>query len=107
MVDTMQPHCLFASDNRRRGHAKRMNLRNTEKREPLAPLQRLAGKKTPRLSVQGEVFLLTSPFIERAYRTSGIDPILSVRLPELTRHIRKPLAFARHVQEYLEFELAF
>src|SRR5271154_6695018 len=47
-----------------------MNLRKTEKHEPLAPGRRLAGKKTPRLSVEGRVFLLTSPFIERAYRTS-------------------------------------
>jgi hypothetical protein len=49
-----------------------MNLHKMEKRGPLAPLRRLAGKKTPRLSVQDEVFLLTSPFIERAYRTCGV-----------------------------------
>src|SRR5271154_2143876 len=50
-----------------------MNLRKTEKHEPLAPGRRLAGKKTPHLSVEGRVFLLTSPFIERAYRTSFVS----------------------------------
>src|SRR5277367_2739603 len=49
-----------------------MNLRRTEKHEPLAPLRRLEVKAKPFLPVNGEVFPLTSPFIERGYRRSGV-----------------------------------
>jgi len=38
-----------------------------------------AGRISPLPPVVGEVFLLTSPFIERAYRGSGIGPNLNVR----------------------------
>ncbi len=58
MVDTVQPHCLFASESRSRRHAKMMNLRKVEKRELLTPLRRLDAKGKPSLPVKGEVFLL-------------------------------------------------
>jgi hypothetical protein len=65
-----------------------MNLRRTEKHEPLAPLRRLEVKAKPFLPVNGEVFPLTSPFIERGYRKSG-GPFQEL-VPAIVRH-KRPL----------------
>jgi hypothetical protein len=46
----------------------KMNSRNVEKPDRLTPLLELEGKKTLLPPVEGAVFFLTSPFIERAYR---------------------------------------
>jgi hypothetical protein len=60
----------------------KMNFRNVEKPDRGTPLLGLEGKKTLLPPVEGGVFLLTSSFIERAYRTSEICPDLIVRLPD-------------------------
>ena len=60
-----------------------MNLAEKENHERLAPLRRLDGQgKSSLLPVDGEVFLLTSPFIERRYRPSEIGSDSNVRLPD-------------------------
>jgi hypothetical protein len=51
----------------------KMNSRNVEKPDRLTPLLELEGKKTLLPPVEGAVFFLTSPFIERAYQTSGSE----------------------------------
>src|SRR5258708_38742043 len=59
--------------NRRRRHDNNMTLR--KKKTPRASQHYMgwrAGQKSLLLPVAGEFFLLTLPFIERAYRRSGI-----------------------------------
>src|ERR1700738_1249457 len=58
--------------NRRRRHDNNMTLR--KKKTPRASQHYMgwrAGQTSLLLPVAGEVFLLTLPFIERGYRTSG------------------------------------
>jgi len=56
MVDTMQPPCLLVSESRRHLYGKRMNLRKMEKREPLAPLRSLVGRKLPAFQSRAKCF---------------------------------------------------
>jgi hypothetical protein len=65
MVDTLQPRCLFASETEGRRHANEMNLRNRENRGSSLQHMGWTARRSYHL-VGGEVFLLTSPFIERA-----------------------------------------
>lgn len=58
-----------------------MNLR--ERKTPGASLQHkgwMARNFSPLPSVEAEVFFLTSPFIERGYRTSWFSPVQVVGL---------------------------
>ena len=73
MVDTIQPRSLSCFRIRKRHHDHRMNLQRTK---TTRASQHEMGWKAPRtlplLPVAGEPFLLTFPFIERAYRPSGL-----------------------------------
>src|SRR5271154_6792687 len=73
MVGILRPHCLFASETERRRRANEMNLR---KRETHGNSHQhkgwMAGRIYPFPPVVGEVFFLTSPFIERANRKSEV-----------------------------------
>jgi len=79
MVGILRPHCLFASETERRRRANEMNLR---KRETHGNSHQhkgwMAGRIYPLPPVVGEVFFLTSPFIERGYRRSEIGPTLNI-----------------------------
>src|SRR6266849_2024135 len=71
MVGILQPLCLSASETEGRRHDITMNLRKSENHS--APLHYMGWTARPfslRPPVAGEAFLLTSPFIERAYRKS-------------------------------------
>ena len=73
MVGTAQPLCLSASETDGRRYDITMNLRKSENHS--ASLHYLGWKVRPfppRLPVAGKAFLLTSPFIERAYRRSSL-----------------------------------
>ena len=71
MVGTAQPLCLSASGTEGRRHRGTMNLRKGQRHNAsFRYLGWTARPFPPRLPVAGEVFLLTSPFIERANRTS-------------------------------------
>ena len=70
MVGTAQPLCLFACGTERRRHRNSMNLRRRQIHSAsLRYLGWTARRFSQRLPVAGESFLLTSPFIERRYRT--------------------------------------
>ena len=69
MVGTLQPPCLPASEAEGRRHHSKMNRGKGNITDPHS--MRWAGWRdhlSLRLPVAGEVFLLTSPLIERAYR---------------------------------------
>jgi hypothetical protein len=71
MVGILKPHCLFASEAEGRGHANEMNLRKREIHgNSLQYKGWMARNSSPLSPVEGEVFFLTSSFIERANRTS-------------------------------------
>src|SRR5258708_26526067 len=76
MVDTLRPRCLFAPETEGRRHANGMNLRNRENRgSSLQHTGWISGRISPFPPVEGEVFFLTSPFIERAcFESSGKLP---------------------------------
>src|SRR6266481_4754889 len=64
-------------------YASAMNLRKRKITDPqLYELGWMAGRISSLPPVAGEVFLLTSPFIERAYRRSGSAQKGLVRLPD-------------------------
>jgi len=69
MVDTFQPRSLSCFRIRERRHDNEMNL---EKEKALRDSQHAMGWKAQRtfslFPVAGEIFPLTFPFIERAYR---------------------------------------
>ena len=73
MVDTFQPRSLSCFRNRKRRHDNEMNL---EKENGPSDSQHDMGwnaqRTFPLLPVAGEMFLLTFPFIERAYRRSQV-----------------------------------
>ena len=75
MVGNLQPHCLSASEVDGRGHANKMNLQKWENHGLLTPSLGLDARKNFLLPpVDGEVFPLTSPFIERANRKLTLYP---------------------------------
>src|SRR5277367_4840092 len=75
MVGILRPHCLFASGAEGRRHANEMNLRKRENHgSSLQHKGWMAGRIYPLPPVVAEVFFLTSPFIERGYRTTEIGP---------------------------------
>ena len=77
MVGTAQPLCLFACGTEGRRHRDPMNLRKRQIHS--ASLHYLGWTERPfpqRLPVAGEVFFLTSPFIERGNRKS--EPLLQM-----------------------------
>src|ERR1700730_13497083 len=68
MVGTAQPLCLFASATQRRRQHSAMNLR--ERQNHRVSSHYLGWTATP-CPVAAELFVLTSPFIERDYRQLG------------------------------------
>src|SRR5467141_1048230 len=83
MVDNVQPRSLSCFRIRKRRHENRMDLRRANTPEPLN--MTWAGERSEQLrSFQspGLFFLLTLPFIERAYRRSEILPRPLVRLSD-------------------------
>ena len=83
MVGNLRPHCLFASEAEGRRHANEMKPRKRETSG--VSLQHkgwMVGKFSSLLPVEGELFFLTSPFIERRYRPSEIGSDSNVRLPD-------------------------
>src|SRR5712692_4667075 len=73
MVDNVQPRSLSCFRIRKRHHENRMDLRRANNPEPLT--MTWAGERSEHFcSFQspGLSFLLTLPFIERAYRTSTV-----------------------------------
>jgi hypothetical protein len=62
-----------------------MNSHEVEKHGRLTTLVGLDVRKKLLLPVEGEVFFLTSPFIERAYRTTGFDVPLATATPAVPR----------------------
>ena len=72
MVGPAQPVCLFASGTDRRRHDSIMNLRNGSDHSVSLQYEGWTARPFSRcLTVAGEVFVLTSPFIERDYRRLG------------------------------------
>jgi hypothetical protein len=72
MVGILRLHCLFASEAEGRRHANQMNLQKWENDGPsFHAMGWMAGRISSLPPVAGEVFFLTSPFIEREKRTSG------------------------------------
>ena len=80
MVGTAQPLCLFASGTNGRRYEGTMNLRKRKTHRVSLHYWDWTAN-TLCFAVAGEVFVLTSPFIERDYRNVGIWPI------RLTGHI--------------------
>jgi hypothetical protein len=73
MVGTAQPLCLFASGTEGRRHHRAMNLRRRQNHTASLHYPGWTTRPSPlRLPVAGELFLLTSPFIERRYRRCGV-----------------------------------
>ena len=73
MVGILRPHCLFASEAEGRRHANEMNLRKRENQgTSLQHKGWMARNFSPLPPVEGEVFFLTSPFIERGNRKSEV-----------------------------------
>lgn len=69
MVGLAQPLCLSALGIDGRRHENVMNRAEKENSQSLVPLLRLEAKTFSLcLAERGEVFVLTSPFIERDYR---------------------------------------
>src|SRR6202795_362212 len=76
MVGTAQPICLSASGTDGRRYDSTMNLR--KRKTHSVSSQDWGWTARPfslRLTAVGEVFVLTSPFIERGYRQLGIGQI--------------------------------
>src|SRR5271155_2078431 len=86
MVGNLRPHCLFASETERRRHANEMNLRKRENHGNSIQHKGWMARRIPPLApVVGELFFLTSPFIERGNRTSlTMAASGDKRTPELT-----------------------
>ena len=79
MVGTAQPLCLFASETEGRRYDNDDESAEKENSQNLAPLLGLDGKTiSPLPPVVGEVFFLTSPFIESGY---GKSEVLVPKLP--------------------------
>src|ERR1035437_4542627 len=75
MVGIAQPVCLSASGTDRRRYEGTMNLRNRKNHSVSFHSWGWTARAFPLgLTVVGEVFLLTSLFIERDYRQLGIVP---------------------------------
>jgi hypothetical protein len=73
MVGTVQPRCLSASGIKGRRYDSTMNLRKRKTYSVSFHSWGWTARPFPlRFAVAGEVFVLTSPFIERAYRHVGI-----------------------------------
>src|ERR1700687_4202555 len=91
MVDNVQPRSLSCFRIRKRRHENRMDLRRANNPEPLT--MTWAGERSEHFcSFQspGLSFLLTLPFIERAYRTSSQGLVLNMS-GNLTQYKRAPL----------------
>ena len=72
MVDNVQPRSLSCFRIRKRRHEIRMDLRRANNQEPLNMTWAGERSEQPRSFRSPEMFfLLTLPFIERAYRKSG------------------------------------
>src|ERR1700730_17420417 len=69
MVGTAQPLCLFASATQRRRQHSAMNLRERQNHRVSSHYLGLTATPCP---VAAELFVLTSPFIERDSRQLGI-----------------------------------
>jgi hypothetical protein len=68
MVGTTQPVCLSASGTERRRYDSNMNLRKTDNHSVSSHYWGWTARPFPlRLTAVGEVFVLTSPFIERRF----------------------------------------
>jgi hypothetical protein len=79
MVGHLRPHCLFAPEAEGRRHANEMNLRKREIHgNSLQHKGWMARRISPLPPVVGEVFFLTSPFIESGY---GKSEVLVPKLP--------------------------
>ena len=93
MVDTFQPRSLSSFRNRKRRHDNKMNL---QKEETPRALQHDMGWRARRtfslLPVAGETFLLTLPFIERAYRKGGYRDQDAWKLPWRLPRLKKQQA---------------
>src|SRR5713101_223231 len=73
MVGTAQPLCLSASETDGRRYDITMNLGKSENHSASFHYLGWTARPFPlRLPVAGKAFLLTSPFIERAYRTNEV-----------------------------------
>src|SRR6202162_5266890 len=69
MVGTTQPFCLSASGTERRRYDSTMNLSKRKTHSVSSHYWGWTARPFPlRFAVAGEVFVLTSPFIERDYR---------------------------------------
>ena len=85
MVGTAQPLCLSASGTKRRRYDSTMNLRRrTNHRVSFHYWSWTVN--TLCFAVAGEAFVLTSPFIERSYRTMGTGWKSRLSIAEPHRH---------------------
>jgi hypothetical protein len=77
MVGTAQPLCLLALGTKGHRYDSTMNLRKRKTHGvSLHYLGWTAGPSHAGLAVDGEAFVLTSPFIERDYRNLGIQHLM-------------------------------
>ena len=77
MVGFAQPLCLSASGTERRRYDCTMNLRKRETHRVSFHCWGWTARPSLRLAVAGEVFVLTSLFIERDYRNVARNPVVS------------------------------
>src|ERR1039458_5643587 len=83
MVGMAQPLCLSASRTDRRRHEGTMNLRRRKNHSVSFHYWGWTARPFPlRFAVAGEVFVLTSPFIERDYRNVWSAAVLQAKNEE-------------------------
>src|ERR1700686_4684433 len=90
MVGTAQPICLSAPGTDRRRHDSIMNLWNWSDHSVSLHYGGWTARPFSRcFTVAGEVFVLTSPFIERDYRNGGV--LHATLMPATTGSLKLPL----------------
>jgi len=104
MVGTAQPVCLSASGTERRRYDSNMNLRKTDNHSVSSHYWGWTARPFPlRLTAVGEVFVLTSPFIEQDLSGCGANRLevtcpLGLKRPsaEQVRHAHQILPSKHH-----------
>src|SRR5713226_5048445 len=88
MVGTVQPACLSASGTKGRRYESTMNVRGRDTHRVSFHYWGWTARPFPLgRTVVGEVFVLTSPFIERDYRNVAFCRVETMCLPNAERRL--------------------